>query len=419
MHRRPVAVALACAATALLLAACGGGDDAAPVTTAPATTAAPTSAPSTTTSPPTTAAPTSSSVSTTAPTTTAAPDTTTATSTTAAAAGGSPSGDPVVLGTGSLTAVAPDGSHAIVRDVVDGLSETGCEGELEPVMLRVPIEGGDATPVFAGGEQYDGNLEELGDGRAVLLSGCEEFLSEIVVFAWSADGVLSEPTVVPRFSGDTIENLLDVAWSDGDLVYGVGTTFSFDGLDTRIVAIDLTTGAVTDVLPAEDAIVVGRLAAESVAIGDGETVTVRPLGGGPATLTVPGEWLAVSPDGAALAVVGPGVVVHRADTEPEALPVEAPGDAPVIDVSWSPDGGRIAYIARGVTDTVGVIELGTAATAIDSARRVFGLTWSADGAVLGYTRIREEIAGELGDTEAIVVRLDSPQPAPPPTSTED
>jgi len=387
---------------ALLLMSCDG-DGAGDVATAPSTTAATTSAP--TTASPTTA--TSATATTTGSTTagataastsTAAP--TTVPPTTAAAPG------VAQLGDGLVEAMSPDGSNVMVSRVIEGLSVPGCEGQPEPVLVLAPVAGGEAVAALPDNPEYNGTVTDLGSGRVALVAGCEEFLSGIVVTDQAPTGALSGATEVPSPSGQPIDAILDIGAADPAALVALAGRFGATGNETAVVRIDLATGVTTELLQTGEAdFLFGVLADGTYALGDGvEVRVVHPITGQELS-AYPGEFLAVSPDGTTLAVVGPGVVLVSPPAAPAPLLEPPAGEAPVIDAAWAPAGDRLAIVRRGVEDTLAVVDRAGTVIELDTARRIVRLAWSADGSTLAYTRLLEGTGGELGDFEVRAVRV--------------
>jgi hypothetical protein len=312
------------------------------------------------------------------------------------------------LGDGLVEAMSPDGSNVIVSRVVDGLSAPGCEGQPEPVLVLVPVAGGEAVPALPDDPQYNGSITDLGSGQVALVAGCEEFLSGIVVANQAPTGALSAATEVPSPTGQPIDAILDIGAADPAALVALASRFGATGNETAVVSIDLATGVTTELLrTAETDYLFGVLADGTYAIGDGvEVRVVHPITGQELS-AYPGEFLAVSPDGRTLAVVGPGVVLVAPPAAPAPLLEPAAGEAPVIDAAWAPAGDRLAIVRRGVEDTLAVVDRAGQVTELDTARRIVRLAWSADGSVLAYTRLLEATGGQLGDFEVRAVQVEA------------
>src|SRR5207253_1282471 len=90
-------------------------------------------------------------------------------------------GPATTLTTGYLGRSSPDGSAVFVEAVDPTLSQTGCEGQAEPIMFRAPMAGGDRVPVLVDGATVGGDVVRGPGGRVALVDPCEEFVSDLTL----------------------------------------------------------------------------------------------------------------------------------------------------------------------------------------------------------------------------------------------
>jgi hypothetical protein len=379
------------------LAACGGDDgsnggDRAEATTS--TSAGPTTAVSLRTS--TSAG--------TAPGSTPTPSTTEATATTLTPPTTSASSPaPPALTSGLVETVSTDDSTVLVRDEDGRYSELGCEGLPEPVLLRVPVDGGDRTPAFAEATPT-GMLVRLATGQMAVVHGCEEFLSSLWLADEAADGALSNATETPAWRGPAVEGVQATeAAPQGAALRLLGSSFTAGDPPQSIVEVDLTTGVSTRLLTTDGTVVAFAGMTEGrFALTDGLEVWVVD-GTGAELARYPGEFVTAAPDRATLAVVGPGIDIIGPDGSATSLPVASEGAPPAIDAAWAPNGRALAYVARGENDVLALVGLDGTVTPLDEARRIVRPAFSPSGAVLAWSRLVEDPDGDRFEVAAVTL----------------
>ncbi|MDE2878425.1 MAG: hypothetical protein OXO55_05875, partial [Gemmatimonadota bacterium] len=138
----------------------------------------------------------------------------------------------------------------------------------------------------------------------------------------------------------------------------------------------------------------------------------------------------LSPDGSTLAVSGPaggagGPGVHLVPVPATADEVAAAGDASTFRVpgrapTWSPDGGRLAFIAGGNLLVAGTGEPGR--VVVEGASGLRAPSWSPDGETLAYYSTASgsqdiwlvDAAGAGGGAPPAPGRRGGPRPPPRP-----
>jgi len=385
--------AAALAAAAVVVTSCGGEDDGGgdagtTVTSASDGVVTTEAVPSSVTSAPTTGAPTT----TVAPTTATAPPTT------------RPAPNQPALASGLVEAVSPDDSRVLFADEDDELSQVGCEGLPAPVLFLAPVGGGDRVPAMGEGTT-SGMAVRLATGQMAIIGGCEEFLVGIGVADEAPDGSLSAPAPTPLTGAPPVELVQDVeAAPEGTAVRILGSSISGSGPAQSIVEVDLSTGTATQLLTADgDLIAFASLADGRFALADGFDVRIVDATG-TELASYPGEFVTAAPDGATLAVVGPGIDVVGPDGGTTSLPVAPDGSPPAIDAVWAPSGRALAFVARGTDDELSIVTTDGTVTPIDRSRRIVRVTFSPSGGVLAYTRLVEE--GSSDRFEVVAVPLD-------------
>lgn len=118
---------------------------------------------------------------------------------------------PQVVGRGLVEVVTPDGKALVVSDENERFQEPGCEGLPEPVLVRLPLGGGEGEVLEPSpGEPLRGRLLRGPGGRVALVDGCEGFLTSISVAEEAPDGRLGRLTKVP-IDGDALAPEFDPA----------------------------------------------------------------------------------------------------------------------------------------------------------------------------------------------------------------
>lgn len=353
----------------------------------------------------------------------APPSTTAASTTTAAsAAAGSTTtapgaalrfGTPVTVTEGYLVASSPDGSALYVERVDDELSERGCEGAPEPVLFRVDVEGGASEPVQVGGRVAGGyfTLARGPDGRVALIGACEDFVQSIWVGTESAEGRLTGLREVPLDALSASGSVTGaISWAGDGTRLLAGVSGGLSG-PARAVAVDPTTGEVTDLFAVEGATQVGQvaqLADGTYVVSTGLQVSVRD-GSGTILAAVAGQRFAVAPGGGQVGAFGEGVQILLPG---RAQPVPIVGeDVDALDGTFSPDGRTVAYLAsgpRGASLHVATVADGRS-TAVPGAEAGFTMLrprFTGDGRALAFTILADAGTDQPPDANVVVVALE-------------
>jgi hypothetical protein len=309
---------------------------------------------------------------------------------------------PARLSDGFVVATSPDGSALYVEAVDPELSQRGCEGLPEPVLFRVPLDGGPREAIRAGGVPVRGNLVRGPGGRAALITGCEEFLTAVRVGTETPDGHLRDLREVPLGEGRV--GLGTFAWtSDGQRLLAARRDFTAGGV-ASVVSVDPGTGAVAPVFEVAGAQAVNglaQLAPGTFVVAAAGQVTLRD-GSGAVRNTVEGLGFTTSP---ALGVVVFGTGLQLLETGAPAPAVLVPASAgPTLSAAVSPDGRAVAYTAGGDgSDSVAVVTPSDhrTSTIASGGGRFVRPAFTGDGEAVAFTRF--EVG--TGREDVLVVRF--------------
>ena len=268
-------------------------------------------------------------------------------------------GAQVPLGKGLVDGASLDGSALYVEAVEPALSKLGCEGQLDPVLFRVPLGGGQREAVMAGDKTVQGVLARGPGGHVAIISGCEEFTSAVVVGTETADGHLNGLRAVPP--GPAISRLRSIAWSaDGTKLLATQSPAT-KGQPWPVVTVDPTSGIATTAFLVAAAQVgqVAQLSDGTYVIAADAKVTVRDAAGTTVKATAGGSGFVIGPRSQVIAYGAGGVTVISPDGTPMRTPVHLdPGQA-ITDLKVSPDGEAVVFSA--VVGGVEAVEIATIA----------------------------------------------------------
>lgn len=339
--------------------------------------------------------------------------TTSAASSTSAPVGGvidyTTPGEPESLGDGLVEAASPDGSAFYVLNEDPALSQPGCEGQPEPVLFRVPVDGGKRVRLGTAGQPVSGRLLQGPGDRVAVVDECEEFLQEIRVGTETTDGRIEGLRVVPLDTGDgaTLTQPRITAWNaagDGLLAGGLDTGRGGRGMAARI---DPATGAVTRLFdtgpgsgggPSQ----VAQLADGTYVVAEAGEVTLRSASG-EVTGRTPGAGFSLFVDAARVVVFGETLTVLAPGSEPTIL-VPVQPDRSIDLAAASPNGSVVAYAYRvGEQSFINLIDVERPAIRVVESGDALGRpVFSGDGRALAFSRFdRAEPFG----TSALVARF--------------
>lgn len=306
---------------------------------------------------------------------------------------------PREVGTGLLNGMSLDGSAAFVEEPDPAFPQLGCEGQPEPVMFRLPLEGGEREPV-AGETALHGNLVRGGsNGRVAVIAACESFLTSLYVGTETPDGRLTDPTALTVQEPENfLLNPASVSWSsDGSrLVGALQHVDQPDGDAPRIVAIDPVTGAVTRLFDAElgtGVLRVGQTEDGSYVIASNLVVSLHGESG-ESRGRFSGKDFEISPDrrrviafGAEITLIEQGSTSHT-DVQPATEGWE------ISSVKFSPAGDAVAIsrysLGDGLVD-IGIVTLGdNRYSSVVTGGRYGGPHFTGDGAGVAFTRFGSE-----------------------------
>lgn len=297
-------------------------------------------------------------------------------------------------GPGEVVAVSLDGSALIVSDFDGRVDETGCEGMVEPILLRAPFEGGRREPVGFGpeGDPLSGSVVRGPDGQVAIVDVCEGFLGRIIVGHENPDGTFGD---LAEFDHPLPGEAFVTGWSaSGDELLAIA--WVQDGETRRAaVRVDVTTGEMTEIVRGElhD---VGELWDGSIVVAeDGGTIRAMDLRGG-RQWGVPGELFAISPDRKTVAVVHADSI-ELLPAGGESRPIAHLGAYERVSyMDWSTSGETLAYLvepsdttANPVEGDVYVITPGAEPVRVTpESARYGGAVFSPRGDLLAFTRYR-------------------------------
>jgi hypothetical protein len=259
-------------------------------------------------------------------------------------------GSPEEIGTGLLDGASLDGSAVYVEEPDPQFPELGCEGQPEPVMFRLPVDGGEREVVGGGETPLKGNLVRGGsDGRVAVVAGCESFFTDLFIARESEDGRLSDVTAVPLtgIPENFLLNTSSFSWNrDGDkLLAALQHQNAPDGDPAQIVTIDPGSGQVTKLFDAEQGtgvFKVGQMENGTYLVSTNLVVTYRDEKG-TVKAGFQGKDFEIAPDRQSLVIFGKNIFLGTQDeTKATELVTEEAGRE-ISSVAFSPDGSAIAF----------------------------------------------------------------------------
>jgi hypothetical protein len=309
---------------------------------------------------------------------------------------------PREAGTGLLEGASLDGSALYVSAVDATLSQRGCGGQPEPVLFRVPLAGGARQAVGAPGEPVRGTILRGADRRVALVAGCEEFLSAVRLGTETPDGQLHD---LRRLDLGQLGSAAGLAWSgDGRSLVAVARSLSPSGQAT-LQRVDPGTGAATPLFTVPGPVTqVGELADGTLVVAGAGRVTLRDAKGAVAE-THEGVGFTVAPDRRRLAVWGKALrLVTPGQPATTLATVASPTDL-LGPVSFSPDGGAVAFVTgMQASGQVAVVTLADAKVAtVPGTGRFVRAVFTGDGRAVAFSRLASRPADEA---TVLVVRFE-------------
>lgn len=306
---------------------------------------------------------------------------------------------PREVGTGLLNAMSLDGSAAFVEEPDPAFPQLGCEGQPEPVMFRLPLEGGEREPV-AGETALHGNLVRGGsNGRVAVIAGCESFLTSLHVGTETADGRLTDPKALTVQEPENfLLNPASVSWSsDGSRLLGaLQHVDQPDGDAPQIVSVDPVTGAVTRLFDAElgtGVLRVGQTEDGSYVVASNFLVGLHGESG-ESRGRFSGKDFEISPDRRRVIAFGAGIVLieQGSTSHADVLPPIEGGE--ISSVTFSPAGDAVAISRYSVGD--GLVDIGIITlddnrySSVVTGGRYGRAHFTGDGAGVAFTQFGSE-----------------------------
>ena len=363
-------------ASALVLSACGSGEDPG----SPGTTRAPGDGATTSSTAPTTTAP--------------------------AVAYDRP-GEPRPVGTGFLTGLSLDGSALYAEELRPEFPELGCEGQPQPVLVRVALDTGRTELLATKDLPIRGEVVHGVDARVAVVDACEGFLSRLVVGTETPDGRLRDLRQVPELSGDAVRvNPLSLSWSrDGRFLVGAANPPTGG---PRVVRIDPASGAVSPVfsVPGLGPLFrVAELEGGTYAVAGGGRVELR-AADGRRTSVADGNDISVAPDRRSVLVFGRTLAYLALDGQGPTTLVSAEAGREITSAEMSPDGRAAVFLSSaqaGEDNRVRIVTLAERrVTQVLGPGRWGRVRFSGDGRAVVLNRF---FPGPRFDTELVVVRF--------------
>lgn len=303
-------------------------------------------------------------------------------------------GTPQEIGTGLLDGMTPDGSAAYVEDTDPRFPQPGCEGQPEPVMFLLPLEGGERTLIGDGTQGLRGSLLRGGSGgRVAVVSACEAFFSDLFIAREPEDGKLTgirrvEPSVPEGF----LLNPSSLSWSsDGSSLLGaIQDVDAPDGDPSQVVTIDPESGRLTKLFDAEQGtgvLKVGQLADGTYVVATNLVVSFRdPKGIVKAGFQ--GTGFEISRNRRQAVIYGRTLMlVSQGSTRATQVVPEDPGHE-ISSAQFSPDGQAVALTRYAVDG--GLVEVGVATfgnrrfTSVVTGAQYGRAFFSGDGRALAF-----------------------------------
>ncbi|MEA2844443.1 MAG: hypothetical protein QOJ69_2114, partial [Actinomycetota bacterium] len=184
-----------------------------------------------------------------------------------------------LVGTGFVDGASLDGSAAYVEQEDPQFPQLGCEGQPEPVLFRLPLDGGERQLLGTTENQLHGHVIFGHGNRIAVVGGCEGFFTDLWVGNETLDGHVNgirRVAVGDLADGQTLATF-SVSWSaDGSSL--LGAVNALDGGSGRVVAIDPDSGALTTLFDAgatRGVAQVGQLADGSYVVAADGKVSIR------------------------------------------------------------------------------------------------------------------------------------------------
>ncbi|MGH9190480.1 MAG: hypothetical protein ACRD0Q_10685 [Acidimicrobiales bacterium] len=252
---------------------------------------------------------------------------------------------PRTVGTGFVVGTSIDGTAVYVEQEDSAFPQPGCEGQPQPVLFRLPLDGGRRELLATPDLPVRGQVVRGPAGRVAVVDGCEGFLSRVLVGTETPDGHLQDLRQVPIPESGSRPNPLSLSWSrDGASLLGAQASASGS---SRVVRIDPATGAVTSLFPVPG---VGRIVLR-VAELDGGAIAV--VGGGRVEVlgadgrtqsTAEGNDFTIAPDGRSLLVFGRAIARLEAGGRAPVPVAGAEAGREITSAELSPDGRAVVYV---------------------------------------------------------------------------
>lgn len=316
-------------------------------------------------------------------------------------------GEPRTVGTGFLTGVSLEGSAVYAEELRPEFPELGCEGQRQPVLVRVALDTGGADLLATKALPIRGEVLHGPDARVAVVDACEGFLSRLVVGTETPDGHLRDLRQVPELSGDAVRvNPLSLSWShDGRFLVGAANPPTGG---PRVVRIDPASGAVAPVfsVPGLGPLLrVAELEGGAYAVAGGGRVELRTADGRRTSLAG-GNDLSVAPDSRSVLVFGRALSHLALDGQGPTTLVSAEAGREITSAEMSPDGRAAVFVSSahgGEDNRVRVVHLaGRRVTDVSGPGRWGRVRFSGDGRAVVLNRF---FPGPRSDTELVVVRF--------------
>ena len=292
-------------------------------------------------------------------------------------------GKPTKLAPGRVTGVSPDGQSLYVEAVDSARSKRGCEGELDPVVFRQPLDGS-GREVATSDDAAHGTILRGGNGKVAVVGVCEEFLTAVWVGTESPDGHLRD---LKKLTFNQAPNALSFAWAvDSSALLAVR--------GTAVVRVDAASGDVATLfdLGSSGGSQVDQLVDGTFVLDVGGQVRLRDAVGR-VQATVPGTFFTVGPDRRTIAVYGSDGLglLTQGQTQLRKL-----ADGQIASAQFSPDGRAIAFSRSSGGGAGGsevlVVPTGSGATgnpASVATGRAAGPFFASGGRILAFSDLAD------------------------------
>lgn len=260
---------------------------------------------------------------------------------------------PKQIGTGLIDGASLDGSAVYVEEPDAAFPQPGCEGQPEPAMFRLPVDGKPRKLLEGQSDALNGILLRGGRGATVaLVTGCEGQLQRLLIGSEGREGRLTGlREVKPAVASGDVANPGSFSWSsDGRSLLAVVDTLGDpdnpDGSSSKVVSIDPATGRVTPLFQTErgaGTFMVGQLQNGTYVAADMNSVNLLDASG-KIKARLQGKRFELAPDLRSVAVYGLSLsTVSQSDTSAVPLVEQRPGWE-ISSVGFSPGGQAIAFI---------------------------------------------------------------------------